>query len=43
MSDLCFICGIGIGTVKYITERRQIEWVCTGCENKEIEVSNEDS
>jgi len=43
MNDLCFICGINTGTVKYITERRQIAWVCSGCENKEIEVNMDES
>ena len=43
MYMICFICGINHGTLKYITPRRQIEWVCAGCDNKEIEVNNEDS
>ena len=43
MSRPCWICGINHGTVKYITERRQIEWVCTGCENKENEVDMDES
>ena len=31
MNDICFICGIATGTVKYITERRQIQFVCEKC------------
>lgn len=43
MSSPCWICGINTGTEKYITERRQIAWVCDGCDNKEIEVSMDES
>ena len=34
MNNPCFICGINPGTEKYITERRQIQWICTGCDKK---------
>ena len=43
MNNICWICGLNTGTIKYITDRRQIEFVCIGCEDKEIEVSMDES
>ncbi|GAG82245.1 unnamed protein product [marine sediment metagenome] len=38
---MCWICGINAGTINYMTDRKQCQLICTGCENKD-EVSMND-